>query len=135
MYSNLVFVMFIMSGISTFLVIILIISFLAGTILMGIAAYSAIDNASHEDEEKEKRKWLKRGISAISIWGLILLITCMIPDKKTVLAWSVLRAVDNYNVSNDVSNLKAEKIIKTGDDIISVVNQVLKKAEELLNKE
>ena len=137
MYAKLIMLMFLASGLQTFLVIGLCIAFVVAAVMIPLLWYREYDDIEYGQKAKVVKqmqsRWLRKTFSFLTVWSIVLAFTCVIPDRPTVLAWAALRSVDQYNAANATSRLTPEGIISTGDNVVKVINDAIDRAEKALN--
>lgn len=129
MFTNVFIALYAMQVVRAFLILTCWVVFIPGMFigiyyLVARFAGGAFNNDELLEKVLEKTPRLFKRFAILSIVFISLLIIW--PEKRHFLTYYSLQQVDKYNVENTVSTLKPESILKIVDD-------ALRKADELLN--
>lgn len=93
--------------------------------LIVYVVYNFSEYSGFEEEEAHKIK--KRTIKFIAVLFVILVIGCFIPTKEVFLSWAILRYVDQYNVSNELSIYQPENALIYLENLFHSIENILSK--------
>lgn len=93
-------------------------------------------NIAYENNDDDKFKIAVKGVRKYScILIIIIALLIFAPKHHEIISYMVVKEVDTYNISETNSRLHPQKVVKSADDVLRIIELSIGKVERMLNIE